>query len=39
MTEQGKRNKSKKKKIKVYLNTIAQQLEDEQGDDIVYEDL
>lgn len=37
--EQGKRNKSKKKKIKVYLNTIAQQLEDEQGDDIVYEDL
>ncbi len=37
--EQGKRNKSKKKKIKVYLNTIAQQLEEEQGDDIVYEDL
>ena len=37
--EQGKRNKSKQKKIKVYLNTIAQQLEDEQGDDIIYEDL
>lgn len=37
--EQGKRDKSKKKKIKVYLNTIAQQLEEEQGDDIVYEDL
>ncbi len=37
--EQGKRNKSKQKKIKVYLNTIAQQLEEEQGDDIIYEDL
>ena len=37
--EQGKRATSKQKKIKVYLNTIAQQLEEEQGDDIVYEDL
>lgn len=37
--EQGKRSKTKQRKIKVYLNTIAQQLDDEEGDDIVYEDL
>lgn len=37
--EDSKRNKSKQRKIKVYLNTIAQQLDDEEGDDIVYEDL
>ena len=37
--EESKRNKSKQRKIKVYLNTIAQQLDDEEGDDVVYEDL
>jgi hypothetical protein len=37
--EESKRNKSKQQKIKVYLNTIAQQLDDEEGDDVVYEDL
>lgn len=37
--EESKRNKSKQRKIKVYLNTIAQQLDDEEGDDAVYEDL
>lgn len=36
---QGKRTKTKQRKIKVYLNTIAQQLADEEGDDVVYEDL
>lgn len=37
--EESKRNKAKQRKIKVYLNTIAQQLDDEEGDDVVYEDL
>ena len=37
--EESKRNKSKQQKIKVYLNTIAQQLDDEEGDDVLYEDL
>jgi len=37
--EEMKRNQSSQSKVKVYLNTIAQQLEDEEGDDILYEDL
>ena len=34
-----KAHQSKQQKIKVYLNTIAQQLDDDEGDDVVYEDL
>lgn len=37
--EKGKRNKEKRKKIKVYLNVIAQELSAEEGDDVVNEDL
>lgn len=37
--ETGKRSKTKQCKIRVYLNTIAQQLAEEEGDDVVYEDL
>lgn len=37
--EEGKRSDKKRKKIKVYLNVIAQELADEEGDDIVNEDL
>lgn len=36
---ESKKEKKKRKKIKVYLNTIAQELEEEEGDDVVYEDL
>lgn len=35
----SKRNKKRKMMVKVYLNTIAQQLEDEEGDDVVDENL
>ena len=35
----SKQNKTKRRKIRVYLNSIAQQLEDEEGDDVVYDDL
>ena len=37
--KEQKTNKTKQKKIRVYLNTVAQQLADEEGDDILYEDL
>ena len=37
--EEGKRSDTKRKKIKVYLNVIAQELSDEEGDDVVNEDL
>lgn len=37
--EHGKLNDKKRKKIKVYLNVIAQELADEEGDDVVNEDL
>ena len=37
--EEEKKTKKKRKKIKVYLNKIAQDLSEEEGDDILYEDL
>lgn len=37
--EEGKNKKEKRKKVKVYLNKVAQNLADEEGDDYLYEDL
>lgn len=37
--EEAKRTTAKQKKIKVYLNPIAQRLSDEEGDDYIYADL
>ena len=37
--EEGRTNVKKRKKIKVYLNVIAQELKDEKGDDVINEDM
>lgn len=37
--EEGKKRNKQRKKVKVYLNVIAQELSDEEGDDVVNEDM